>query len=215
MGNGIKRVHQIHAKIECVATDLSPAYTAAIREAFPDAVLVYDHFHVIKMFNEVIDETRKRIYREIKDKTARKALKGIRYILLKRPENLNSSPNEPERLRQALESNEDLSKIYILKEDFNRLWSQPDKTTARSHLQEWLEFAYSLEIKEFAKFCNKFKKHIEYVLNFYDSPISTGPLEGINNKIKTLKRQSYGFRDAEYFALKILALHRSRYALVG
>ena len=60
----------------------------------------------------------------------------------------------------------------------------PDKTTARSHLQEWLEFAYSHEIKKLTKFCNKFKKYIEYVLKFYDSPISTGPLEGVNNKIK-------------------------------
>ena len=65
------------------------------------------------------------------------------------------------------------------------------------------------------KFAKTLALHCEGILNYYDYRISTGPLEGTNNKIKTMQRQAYGFRDHEFFKLKILAIHESRYALVG
>jgi transposase len=66
-----------------------------------------------------------------------------------------------------------------------------------------------------SKFAKTLDKHREGILAFYDYRISTGPLEGTNNKIKTMKRQAYGFRDHEFFKLKIMALHETKYALVG
>ncbi len=65
------------------------------------------------------------------------------------------------------------------------------------------------------QFADTLEEHQEGVLAYYDYPISTGPLEGINNKIQTMKRQAYGFRDLEFFKLKILAIHQTKYALVG
>ena len=82
-------------------------------------------------------------------------------------------------------------------------------------LSDWISDAEWSEIPEMKAFAKTLRIHWPEVLNFYASEITTGPLEGLNNKIKTLKRQSYGFRDQEYFKLKILAIHRSRYALLG
>jgi len=105
--------------------------------------------------------------------------------------------------------------MYYLKEDLYQLWQQPDKAIARSFAENWLKSARALKIAAHTVFCSTLESHLENVLTWYDVPISTGPLEGLNNKIKTLKRQAYGFRDEEYFKLKILGIKRTRYALVG
>jgi len=99
--------------------------------------------------------------------------------------------------------------MYYLKEDFisgNSQIKRPPRVSRR---------ARALKIAALTVFCNTLESHLENVLTWYDVPISTGPLEGLNNKIKTLKRQAYGFRDEEYFKLKILGIKRTRYALVG
>ena len=95
------------------------------------------------------------------------------------------------------------------------VWEQDEYDEAEGMLKEWIEFAESLDIKEMRAFAKTLRRHAIGILAYYDCEITTGPLEGINNKIKTLKRQSYGFRDMEYFKLKILGIHRARYALVG
>lgn len=80
---------------------------------------------------------------------------------------------------------------------------------------DWIKRALVSCITMLAKFAGTLGAHRTALLAFYDHPISTGPLEGINNKIKTLKRQAYGFRDLAFFKLKIMALHEAKYALVG
>jgi transposase len=80
---------------------------------------------------------------------------------------------------------------------------------------EWIEDAEWSQIPEMKVFAKTLRKYWQEILNFYDAEITSGPLEGLNNKIKTLKRQAYGFRDKEYFKLKILAIHQTRYALGG
>jgi len=75
--------------------------------------------------------------------------------------------------------------------------------------------ARALKIAALTVFCSTLESYLENLLTWYDVLISTGPLEGLNNKIKTLKRQAYGFRNDEYFKLKILGIKRTRYALVG
>ncbi len=82
-------------------------------------------------------------------------------------------------------------------------------------LLDWIEYAESLQIRELSDFAKTLRRHAIGILAYYDAAITTGPLEGLNNKIKTMKRQAYGFRNMEYFKLKILAIHRTRYALVG
>ena len=176
---------------------------------------MFDRFHLIKLFNEKLTALRRRLYREMTDRGERSALKGARWILLKRPENLNPESSEPQRLARALASNADLATAYFLKEELSEIWEQDEYDEAEGMLKDWIEFAESLEIKEMRDFAKTLRRHALGILAYYDCEITTGPLEGLNNKIKTMKRQAYGFRDMEYFKLKILGIHQARYALVG
>ena len=142
-------------------------------------------------------------------------LKGVRWLLLKRPEHLEQSRNEPRRLQEALRLNEPLAIAYYLKDELNEIWEQDDQETAQALLMDWILYAESTGIRMLKNFARTLRFHAWGILAYYDYPISTGPLEGTNNKIKTMKRQAYGFRDPEFFKLKILSIHESKYALVG
>jgi transposase len=210
-----KRLRRARAKIQAVATDMSKAYIRAVRDNLPGAVHVFDHFHVIKLFNDKLSAFRRELYREASTDAQRKVLKGTRWLLLKNPENLDSNRDELDRLKEALRLNEPLSIAYYLKEDLRQIWDQADKRTARRILKDWLARARASGIRMLVQFADTLEEHQEGVLNYYHYPISTGPLEGTNNKIKTMKRQAYGFRDREFFKLKILGLHETKRALVG
>src|SRR5262249_36512724 len=145
----------------------------------------------------------------------RKILKGTRWLLLKNPENLDEDRNEVERLADALDLNAPLATAYYLKEDLRQIWQQHSKATARRVLDDWLARARSSGISMLQRFAATLEEHAEGILAWYDAPISTGPLEGTNNKIQLMKRQAYGFRDPEFFRLKILGIHETRHALVG
>ena len=134
---------------------------------------------------------------------------------MKRPENLDSSRNEPERLQEALRLNEPLAIAYYLKEELNEIWEQDDEEAAQALLMDWIAYAESTGIRMLHQFARTLRFHAIGILAYYDHSISTGPLEGINNKIKTMKRQAYGFRDPEFLRLKILGIHETKYALVG
>jgi transposase len=209
-----KRLKCAKAKIEAVAVDMSPAYTSAISQHLPRAAIVFDHFHVVKLFNDKLSDFRRSLYRQacVQDKAV---LKGTRWLLLKNPENLGADRGEPDRLRKALELNQPLACAYYMKEDLRRLWSQPTKQAAESFLFDWAGQAWNSGVSMLSKFADTLMAHRTGILAYYDHPISTGPLEGTNNKIKTMKRQAYGFRDMDFFKLKIKAIHQTRYALVG
>jgi transposase len=210
-----RRVRRAHAKIRAVATDMSKAYIRAVRDNLAGAVHVFDHFHVIKLFNDKLSAFRRELYNQASSDGARKILKGTRWLLLKNPENLDEGRNELERLMVALELNQPLAIAYYLKDDLRQIWSQPNKRSARRVLRDWLARARASGIRMLIQLAATLEEHQEGVLSYYDYPISTGPLEGTNTKIQLMKRQAYGFRDYEFFKLKILGLHESKYALVG
>jgi transposase len=210
-----QRLRRARAKIKAVASDMSAAYIRAIRDNIPRAVHVFDHFHVIKLFNDKLSAFRRQLYLELSSDRERKILKGTRWLLLKNPENLDPQHNELQRLEQALQLNAPLATAYYLKEDLRQIWMQPDKRTARRVLRDWLKRARVSGIRMLMNFADTLESYQEGVLNYYDYPISTGPLEGTNTKIQLLKRQAYGFRDIAFFKLKILGLHETKYALVG
>jgi transposase len=210
-----KRLRRARAKVQAVATDLSSAYIRAVRDNLPRAVHVFDHFHVIKLFNDKLSAFRRELYHQASSDEDRKILKGTRWLLLKNPENLDEDRDELQRLEEALRLNKPLAIAYYLKEDLRQIWSQRDKRTARRVLRDWLARARASGIRMLVQFAATLEEHQEGVLNYYDYRISTGPLEGTNNKIKTMKRQAYGFRDHEFFKLKILGIHETKYALIG
>ena len=208
------RLRRARAQVEAVATDMSAAYIRAVRDHLPHAGLVFDHFHVIKLFNDKLSAFRRQLFHELNGPSQR-LLKGIRWLLLKNPDNLDDTKSERQRLERALKINKPLAIAYYLKEDLRQIWQQPDKRSARLVLNEWLAQARASGIRFLKQFADTLQAHQEGILNYYDHRISTGPLEGTNNKIKTMQRQAYGFRDTEFFKLKILGLHESHYALVG
>jgi len=118
-------------------------------------------------------------------------------------------------LEEALRINRPLATAYYMKEDLRRLWSQPDRASAGMFLNDWVARAQASGIRMLMKFANTLSSHRSGILAYYDFRISTGPLEGTNNKIKNLMRQSYGYRDMEFFKLNIYDLRSKRYALVG
>jgi transposase len=210
-----KRLKFSSARIEAVAMDMSQAYITAVRSNLPHATIVFDHFHVIKLMNEKLTELRRDLYREATDLLQKDVLKGSRWLLLKNPENLRDDRNERVRLEDALSLNKPLAIAYYMKEDLRLLWSLPNKASAEDHLRDWIARAEASGIRVLRDVAKTLSTHKKGILAYYDHRISTGPLEGTNNKIKTLQRQAYGFRDQAFFMLRIYALHTTRYELVG
>jgi transposase len=193
---------------------MSRAYINAVRMHLPEAVIVFDRFHIVKLFNEKLSDLRRALYHKATEEE-KLVIKGTRWLLLKNSHNLNADKSEPERLDQALKINQPLATAYYMKEELRELWNQTNKKRAKEFLVDWIARAKASGVNMLKKFAKTLASHIEGILAYYDYPISTDPLEGTNNKIKTMKRQAYGFRDKEFFKLKIMALHLTRYALVG
>lgn len=209
----VKRCKQ--CKIRSVAIDMSRAYISAVRDNLPKARVVFDRFHIVKLCNEMLTKLRRVLYREATEQLHKDVLKGTRWLLLKNPENIDRSRNEGQRLQEALALNAPLAKAYYMKDELRQLWGMQDKVHAQRFLLGWLQRAEASGIRLLKNFAHTLCAHRTGLLAWYDAPISTGPLEGTNNKIKTMKRQAYGFRDTEFFKLKIMALHETKYALVG
>jgi transposase len=209
-----KRLNHSGAEIDAVAMDMSPAYILAVETHVPWAVIVFDHFHVVKLFNEKLSQLRRDLHRQATAED-QAVLKGTRWLLLKNPEDLDPTRDEGVRLEKALALNKPLATAYYLKEELRQLWTQADKTAASNFLESWIERAQASGIGVLRSFAKTLRRHEEGLLAYYDYPLSTGPLEGPNNKTRTLQRQAYGFRDQEFFRLKLMALHEAKYALVG
>jgi transposase len=211
-----RRLRRSRARVAAVATDMSKAYIRAVRDNLPRAVHVFDHFHVVKLFNEKLSALRRQLYHQLSSAEERKILKGTRWLLLlKNPENLDAGRNEPERLQEASRLNAPLATAYYLKEDLRQIWMQANKRTARRVPRDWLARARASGIGVLVQFAATLEEYQEGVLAYYNYRISTGPLEGTNTKIRVMQRQAYGFRDRAFFKLKILGIHETKHALVG
>jgi len=209
-----KRLRHSRATIKAVAMDMWLPYFNAVIHNIPDAKIIFDRFHIVKMMNQTMDEVRRALYHDEAFLNNRDVVKGIRWLLLKNNKNLSDEKNERDRLEQALQINKPLAQTYYLKEELGQLWLQNNRQEAEIFLQSWVDQAHATTIQALRKFANTLMAHRTGILNWFDYRISTGPLEGFNNKIKVLKRKAYGYRDMEYFALKIYALHENRYALL-
>src|SRR6476469_1020273 len=142
-----KRLRPSGAQIEAVAMDMSAAYRGAVSTELPQAKIVFDHFHVIKLFNEKLSELRRALYREATDVLHKEVLKGTRWLLLKNPENLDTEKDEKRRLGEALALNRPLAVAYYLKDDLRRFWQQPGQRFATVFLDGWIRRAESSGIR--------------------------------------------------------------------
>jgi transposase len=163
----------------------------------------------------MLDELRRTEAATASLKERKEVYTGTRYLLLKGKEKIEDRPEAKEKLDCLLALNEPLNIAYILKEELRTLWDCPGIEDAEEYFDSWLQKACSSDIDLLVKFANKLSRHRRGILNYFKYRITTSQVEGINNKIKVLKRQAYGYRDKEYFKLRIYFLHESRYALIG
>jgi len=206
------RLRRANARIRAVATDMSAAYWSAVLEHLPEAVLVFDKFHVIKLMNERLDDLRRQMVREAEG-PLKLRIKGTRFLLLRNLENL--AADQIPKLDRALRLNEPLLLGWYLKEELRELWNQPSRKSMEAFLQDWCAKAEETTVGQLRKMAKTLRTHAPGILAYADYPITSGKLEGINNKIKTLTKRSYGFHDQNYFLLKLLSLHHSKYKLLG
>jgi len=207
-----RRLRAAKAKIKAVATDMSAAYWSAVLEHLPNAALVFDKFHVLKLMNERLDDLRREMVREAEGPLKLK-IKGTRFLLLRNPENLKV--DQIPKLDEALHLNQPLLLGWYLKEELRELWSQTSRKQMKAFLEDWCDKADQTGIGQMLKMAKTLRTHASGILAYADHPITSGRLEGINNKIKTLTKRSYGFHDENFFILKLLSLHHSKYKLLG
>jgi len=212
------RLRRARVKLEAIAMDMSGGYLAAVKQFTPGTPVVFDRFHVMRLVNDRIDELRRAHMRD-SEKPERKFVKGVRFLLLMRPDTLDeheaAHPGAKARLKKALTLNEPLNKAYYLKEKIRCIWDEPSRRRGERVLRECIAEASTSGVADLVKLAKSLTLHADGILAFFDHRISSGPLEGVNNKIKVLKRKAYGYRDDEFFRLKLLGLHEARHEFIG
>ena len=188
------------SSIEAIAMDMWDPYIKAVQESCPHAKIVFDQFHVVAAFGRVIDQVRNIEYQKAAD-AGKAVIKGSKYLLLKNKKNLRTE--EKPRLKVLLDLNEALSTAYILKDYLKTLWQYRYPRCAPNALAHWCVVAFESGSKPVNSFAKTLIRYSYGVINHCKYPIHTGLLEGINNKIKVIKRKAYGFHDIEYFSLVI------------
>jgi transposase len=202
---------------------MSRSYISAVKKYLPGIFMIFDRFHVMQLATKAIDKVRRKQQSEL-DEQGRKTIKGNRFLFLYNYENLNE--DKKQRLELALNINEPLMIMYMMKEHLRLLWSQNSYKEGEKFLLTWIQdamVAYSEHKEEYGTtvlsplrdVAKSLLRHMEGILNYFHHPISNGKIEGTNNKIKTLKRQAYGFRDKAYFRLRLLHLHAQKVQLAG
>jgi transposase len=193
---------------------MSAAYWSAVREHLPYALQVFDRFHVVALGNVAVDETRRELQRSM-DKDGIKASKGTRFLLLKGEEQLDEEKGEVTRLEAALAVNLPLSKAHYLKELLRDLWNQGSPMAGMAHLLKWLGSAQTSKVVAMQKLAATVLRHLDGIMAYFWCSITSGPLEGLNNKIGRMTRIAYGYRDKEFIKLKIYSLHETKSVLTG
>ncbi len=207
-----RRLRRSRVRILAVAMDMSGAYWAALVEALPGVTVVFDKFHIIQLMNQRLDELRRELVSEAEG-AMKMVIKGTRYLLLTRAANLEE--DQLPKLERALKLNEPLSQAWYLKEELSLLWEQSSYAAMNRFLTQWCEQANDTGVRQLQKMAKTLQVHRSGILSWWLHPINNGRMEGTNNKIKTLNRQAYGYRDEQFFLLKLLGLHESRYTLAG
>lgn len=196
---------QGRARLKAVGTDMNGAYVAEIQAQCPHAAIVYDLFHVIQKYNkEVIRRVRvDEMRRWAKKHPTRELLRRGNWLVQRTHKNI-ASRKERQTLKAILDANKALFKVYVLGQDLRQLWSYRRKSAAQRFWRAWYRRAMYSRIPSLKNFARRIAQYIDGILAHTTWPLHTSLLEGVNNKIKVIKRMAYGFRDHQYFFLRIL-----------
>jgi transposase len=193
-------------RIEFVCSDMWKPYLRVIREKCSQALHILDRFHIVAKMNEALDDVRAAETRKMAQDGHEPLLKKSRWCVLKRKENL--TPQQKFRLRDLLRYNLQTVRAYLLKEDFQQFWHYNSPTWAGMFLDFWCHQAMRSRIEPMKKIARMLRAHRQLLLNYFKAKkqLSSGRVEGLNNKAKLTMRKSYGFRT---FRVLELALYHS------
>ena len=192
-------------QIEAVAMDMNTAFDLEVQQHCPNAEIVYDLFHVVARFGrEVVDRVRVDQANALREQpAARKVIKRSRWLLLRNRGNL---PDEQAvKLNELLAANAPLATVYLLKTELKDIWFAPSVREGASRWKRWFRLAMESQLAPAILFAKRLRKYLRGILASALYPMNSSILEGVNNKIKVIKRMAYGFRDSAYFFLKIKA----------
>ena len=200
-------------KIKAIAMDMNPGYISAVLTHLPHVDIVFDHYHVSALINKALDELRRDQQKEMERLGQRTFIKGSRFLLLKNYEKV--SGERKHRLKSLFQINGPLNTMHLMKEQFRDFWDKLTVADAESFLENWCQDADNSGIRHLKKVSKTLRAHRYGLMNYFKHRITTAKVEGLNNKIKTLSKQAYGFRDMEYFKLRLYHLNEQRYSLTG
>lgn len=193
---------EVREKVEVVTMDMWNTFINLVEEFFPNASIVNDRFHVMKQMNKVLDKVRKSTQKQL-SKEENKQLKGLRWILLKNKEDLDKK--QLNLLDKAYSFSPTLHKVHLRKEEFQAIFEKnTDKAKAKKQLENWIIKASKIKHRSMSTFIKTLNKRKEYILNYFNHYDNNGFMEGIVNKIKTIKRQHYGMTNFGHFRQRIL-----------
>ena len=193
------------ARIEAVAMDMNTAFDLEVRQHCPQARVIYDLLHVIAKYGrEVIGRVRVDAANELRhDRPARRVVKQAHWLLLRNPDHLKAEQRI--RLDDVLAANQSLMTVYVMKAQLKALWMATTAWEWRRAWRQWMAHAQQSGIPALIQFAGRLSGYWRGIVSRVRWPMHTGQLEGINNKIKVIKRMAFGYRDSDYFFMKIKA----------
>lgn len=200
---------------------MSKAYRSAVGETL-SVITIFDRFHVMQLVNKAIDKVRNKQKKSL-DEQGKNLLKGSKYLLLRNFDSLDDEKKT--QLNEILAANEPLLVMHTMKEQLRLLWNCRSLNEGCNYLKAWISEALTAAehyktsdsnvLSPLTRLARTLLDHFYGIVGYFVIPISNGKMEGVNNKIKTLKRQAYGFRDKVYFRLRLLHLHAQKVQLSG
>jgi len=191
------------AELKFICSDMWKPYLKVIAKKARQAIHVLDRYHIMAKMNKAIDEVRAAEAKQLKQKGQQPILKHARWCLLKRPENLTA--NQAVKLSELLKFNLKAVRSYLLREDFQRFWEYRSAGWAKRFLAQWCTRTMRSRIEPMKKVARTLRAHEPLILNWFRAKgaLSSGAVEGFNNKVKLTMRKSYGFRTSEAIELAL------------
>ena len=175
-------------------------YTDAVREKLPQALVVFDRFHVVHHLSQAVDEVRRQTWRQLRGEE-RVAFKKTRWLWLKNPWNL--SRKERTRLSALCQKNQPIVRAYYLKEAFQRFWDYKREGWSFPYLTHWLWWASHSRLEPFKAFARMIREHIDGILSWTSLRVSNGALEAMNNNVKAVSHRAHGYRTVDTYITAI------------
>jgi len=204
LGEFTKQLKKECVELKNICIDMGAAYTKWAKDYFPNAVIIYDKFHIIKLMNEKVSQVRRKVMNEL-DEEDKKELKGQRYLLLRNEEGL--AEKSKEKLDLIRNTYKDVGEMSVFKECLRRVYKTCTcSIDAEYALAYWVKIAKETGVSALKTMAKTIKQKMKGIVSYFDTGLTSASMEGFNNKIGWMNRMAYGYNDLEYFKLKIYDL---------